>query len=116
MLTKPSGIKSIEFNDNAVIANQNRNDALLDFLLRPYREQVDLTTLDAAAKIYTTVWYKRPEDGTIAITSVLSAKDVNGNYLTDTWTIVLPAGTVTRTWTLTYDAEGALTDKTYVDS
>jgi hypothetical protein len=117
MLTKPSGLKSVQASDNAALANFNRNDDLLDFLLRPYREKVDLATWDDAAKKYTKVEYLRPEDSSVAITAVLSNKDAGTqNFLTDTWTMNTPAGVKTRIWTLVYDASGNVVDKTYADS
>ncbi|WP_442601735.1 hypothetical protein [Paenibacillus sp. KN14-4R] len=115
MLTKPSGIRSVQANDNAALANFNRNDDILDYLLRPYREKVDTSTYDSETDKYTKVEYLRPEDGSVAISCVLSAKDANGNYLTDTWTLNMPSGVKTRIWTLVYDANGKVVDKTYVD-
>jgi len=116
MLTKPSGIKSVQANDNAVLSNFNRNDDLLDFLLRPYREKVDISTYDATAEKYKKIDYLRPEDGSVAISCVLSNKDNKGNYLTDTWTLNMQNGVKMRIWTLTYDSNGNVVDKTYVDS
>jgi hypothetical protein len=84
---------------------------------RSYHEKIDVSTWDAATGKYTTVQYIRPEDGSVAITAVLSNKDGSGNYLTDTWTINSSAGATTiRTWTLTYDTNGIIIEKTYLDS
>ncbi|MCR8645574.1 hypothetical protein NV379_23325 [Paenibacillus sp. N1-5-1-14] len=115
MITKPSGIRSVQSNDNAAIANFNRNDDILDFLLRPYRERIDTGSYDAATDKYTKVDFLRQEDGGVAVSCVLSNKDSNGNYLTDTWQLNMPSGVKTRVWTLVYDVNGKVVDKTYVD-
>lgn len=117
MQTLPGGIKKVEASDNAAVVNFNINADLLDSLLRNYREEIDVATKDATLGIYTTIRYKRPEDSTAYLRAVLSNKS-GGYYLTDTWTIYAADGTTvirTVTWTLTYDTDGIVTNKTYVE-
>lgn len=62
--------------------------------------------------IYTVMDYKRA-DGTIYMKSTLSG-GTSPNYTTDTWQFYDTDGTtliLTKTWTLTYDADGKITSK-----
>ncbi len=91
----------------------NENWLVIDRNLRNYREKVDTTTYDATNKVYTTVEYLRPENDSRYLRAVLSNK-VGGNYTTDTWNLYDDSGTTvidTVIWTLTYDANGIVTDK-----
>lgn len=63
--------------------------------------------------IYTVMEYKRT-DGTLYLKSTLSNPDASGNYQTMTWQFYDAAGTSvlsTKTWTLTYDADGKIVSK-----
>lgn len=102
-------VKRDEFNDNFNI---------LDTKFEMYIEEVDATTKDPDAGLYKTVNYKRP-DTTLYMSSVLSGKNLDGYYETDTWTIYLVDGITvnkTITWSLTYDADGLVTNKSYTIS
>lgn len=62
--------------------------------------------------VYTVVDYKRA-DGTLYMKSTLSG-GTSPNYTTDTWQFYDATGTMiilTKTWTLTYDANGKITSK-----
>lgn len=115
MQTLPSGIKKWESNDFVKMQHYNDNWQTINDQLQRMIEEVDTTTYDAAEKIYTTVTYKRPADNTAYLKAVLSGKDVNGNYLTDTWTLYAADGiTVADTivWTYQYDAYKNIVKKT----
>lgn len=115
--TTRSGIIIPAGTDNVVREFFNENWNTIDVKLRvDYKEQIDVATYDAAAKIYTTISYIRPENSTLYCKQVLSNK-VNGNYLTDTWQIYGATGLVvlgTITWTLAYDDKGNVISKTPV--
>jgi len=111
-----SGIQRPVGTDYNNRAAYDANLDIIDFLTRPYQEQVDTASWDDAAQVYTKVQYLRPEDGSVAISCQLSNKNSSGKYTTDTWTMGTPAGTVIRTWTLTYDSAGNVVNKTYTDS
>lgn len=115
--TARSGIIIPAGTDNATREAFNINWNVIDKKLRiDYKEQIDVATYDAVAKIYTTISYIRPEDGTLYCKQVLSNK-VGGNYLTDTWQIYDATGLIvlgTLTWTLAYDANGNIITKTPV--
>ncbi|SFI89627.1 hypothetical protein [Brevibacillus centrosporus] len=63
--------------------------------------------------IYTVVDFKRA-DGTLFMKSTLTNPDANGKYQTNTWQFYNAAGTAvvnTKTWTITYDADGNAVSK-----
>lgn len=111
-----SGIKRPVGSDFNNRVSYIENLDITDFLLRPYKEKIDITTWDDSAQVYTKLQYLRPEDGSVAISCQLSNKNANGKYVTDTWTLNMPSGSKTRTWALTYDTNGNVIEKSYVDS
>ena len=115
MITLKSGIKSPEGSDNVQRDNDVYNLGVIDANIRKdYQEVVDLATWDAAAKAYATVDYIRPEDGSKYVRCVLSNKDANNRFQTDTWTFYAADGvtiTGTITWTLTYGNQNIVVSK-----
>lgn len=119
-LSKPLGNENntrAAYNENLdrIDANAAKKDDvdLLTPKLQNYKEQVDTTTKDAAAGVYTVVNYRRVTDNSLYMRATLSNKQGNF-YLTDTWQYYDAAGTAvtdTVTWTLTYDTDGLVTSK-----
>ncbi|OXL87335.1 hypothetical protein BCV73_32915 [Paenibacillus sp. SSG-1] len=109
-----TGVNLPDGSDTNNRAAYNENLLFMDIWIRPYR--ISLQNWDADAQVYTKVLYVKPEDNATAIDCTLTNK-TNGRYTTDTWVLQNQPDGMTRkiVWTLTYDSNGNVIDRTYTN-
>ncbi|UED76108.1 phage tail protein [Brevibacillus sp. DP1.3A] len=102
------GGKSVGAGANQIPTRDANSKLVADQLARL---KITKSGKDANGK-FAHVEYRRESDNTLFLRSILSSPDVNGNYLTDTWTYYKADGTTvaeTKVWKLSYDTDGDVT-------
>ena len=106
----------INANSAAIAAQADDFDAhLADYMPHDSELNSYASGLDSKG-IYTIIDFERT-DGTLYLKSTLSNVDAYGNYQTVTWDFYDVGGTnivLTKTWSLTYDEDGSITQKVVV--